>query len=318
MKAYICTGYGGPEKLQLVETSKPIPADSEILIRIKATAINSGDVRIRRADPWLVRLMFGFQQPRLKILGMSFAGVVEQVGKNVQNYKPGDEVFGLSESKMGTYAEYLAIDNQAALTLKPANVSFEEAVAIPFGAHTALHFSRQAELKPGQNILIYGASGAVGTALIQMAKHSGARVTAVCSTSNLEMVQKLGADEVVDYTQTKLGAIQAKFEVVCDTTDKVAVQDLAQLVTSNGTLILVAALIRGALQGMIVARRYRFKLIVGTAKVTAQDMEYIAKMTQEGQLKPVIDRVYPFNQMIEAQTYVETGHKRGNVVMKVG
>ena len=201
MRAIICTKYGDPSVLHLSEMEKPTPKDNEILIKMMATTVNSGDARLRRADPFLVRLVFGFFKPKIRVLGNVISGIVEAVGNNVTTFKVGDEVFGLNDLTMGTYAEYLVVQESTPLALKPSNTSFEEAAATVFGGHTALHFLKKADIKTGQKVLIYGASGAVGSAAVQIAKYYGAQVTAVCSTANLELVKNMGADTVLDYTK---------------------------------------------------------------------------------------------------------------------
>lgn len=238
-----------------------------------------------------MRLVFGFFKPKLPILGIVLSGVVEAVGQEVTKYKVGDEVFGLTDTmKIGTYAEYKCVSQDSAITIKPTNITFQEAAAIPFGAHTALHYLKKANLKAGQKILIYGASGSVGTNAVQLAKYYGAEVTAVCSTANLEMVKKLGAD-------------------------KVEVGKIAKLVKKEGILMLGDALIKEMLQGAWIAKRSNIKLIAGVAEVTAKDMDFIKELVESGKLKPVIDKTYKLEQMVEAHEYVEKGHKRGNVVV---
>jgi NADPH:quinone reductase-like Zn-dependent oxidoreductase len=263
-----------------------------------------------------VRLVFGFFKPKLPILGIVLSGVVEAVGQEVTKYKVGDEVFGLTDTmKIGTYAEYKCVSQDSAITIKPTNITFQEAAAIPFGAHTALHYLKKANLKAGQKILIYGASGSVGTNAVQLAKYYGAEVTAVCSTANLEMVKKLGADKVVDYTKQDLSTIDEVFDVVYETVNKVEVGKIAKLVKKEGILMLGDALIKEMLQGAWIAKRSNIKLIAGVAEVTAKDMDFIKELVESGKLKPVIDKTYKLEQMVEAHEYVEKGHKRGNVVV---
>jgi NADPH:quinone reductase-like Zn-dependent oxidoreductase len=201
MKAVICKEYGSPNVLNLIEVDKPSPGPNQILIQQKATTVNSGDVRIRKADPFLVRLAFGITRPKFPILGMVVSGIVEKVGCSVTNFAPGDEVFGINEKTFGCYAEYIVVNDTIALTKKPKGTSFEDAAAIVFGGHTALHFLRKADVQKGQTILIYGASGSVGTAIIQIAKHFGAVVTAVSSKENIPLVKSLGADQAIDYVR---------------------------------------------------------------------------------------------------------------------
>ncbi|MEN9611124.1 MAG: hypothetical protein RLZZ628_1938, partial [Bacteroidota bacterium] len=201
MKAIIFTKYGPPEVLQLKEVEKPFPKDNEILLKIKATAANSGDCRIRRADPFAVRFIFGFLKPKINILGGVFSGEIEAIGKNVKLYKVGDSVFGATDMRFGAYAEYICLPESGTMALKPTHFTHTEAAVIPFGGTTAWHFLKKAAIKSGQKVLIVGASGAVGTAAIPLAKVLGAHVTAVCSAANIDLVKSLGADQAIDYTQ---------------------------------------------------------------------------------------------------------------------
>ena len=317
MKAITYTKYGPPSVLNLSEIEKPISKDNEILIKMMATTVNSGDARLRRADPFLVRLMFGFFKPRKHILGNVISGIVQSVGKDVTSFKIGDEVFGLTDMTMGTYAEYLVVPELTPLALKPLNTNFEEAAATVFGGHTALHFLKKADIKPGQKILIYGASGAVGSCAVQIAKYYGAEVTAVCSTANIELVKNLGADIVIDYTKQDLSGMEGKFDVVFETVDKTQVSKIAKLVKPSGVLMLGAVIIKGMLQGLIASKKHNLKLIGGVADVTASDMNFIKQLIENKDLKPVIDKTYSLEQMAQAHEYVDKGHKVGNVVIKI-
>jgi NADPH:quinone reductase-like Zn-dependent oxidoreductase len=317
MKAITYIQYGGPKVLQISDLDKPIPKDNQILIKQMATTVNSGDARLRRADPWLVRLMFGFFRPKIRVLGNVISGVVESVGKNVTNFKAGDEVFGLNDMTMGCYAEYIVVSDTTPLAIKPKNFSFEEASALVFGGHTALHFLKKAEVKQGNKILIYGASGAVGTSAVQIAKHFGAEVTAVTSTGNIDLVKSLGADKVIDYTKENLTEIEGVFDVVYETVDKSSVSTMAKLVKPNGALILGAVIIKGMIQGMLASKKYNIKMIAGVASVTSQDMAFISELAEKGILKPVTDKTYSFDQMSDAHRYVDGGHKKGSVVVKI-
>ncbi|MFO7526138.1 MAG: NAD(P)-dependent alcohol dehydrogenase [Ignavibacteriaceae bacterium] len=315
MKAVVYTEYGSPDVLKLNDVEKPEPNDNEVLIKIKATAVNSGDWRLRKADPFMVRLFFGLFKPKKNILGIVLSGVIEQTAKNVTRFKAGDQVFGLSDISLGTYAEYICLPETSALTLKPDNISHGEAAAIPFGGHTALHFLRKADIKSGQSVLVYGASGAVGTAVVQLAKYYGAVVTAVCSTANVEMVKSLGADKVIDYTKKNVTDINDTFDTIFETVNKVPVSEIKKLLKKNGTLILGSAMIKEMLQGALVSLFGNAKVLMGEASVTADDMNFIKDLTASGKLKPVIDRTYLLEQIVEAHTYVEAGHKKGNVVI---
>ena len=317
MKAIICTKYGPPEVLQWVETEQPVPKDNEILIRVKATAVNSGDCRIRRADPFLVRLVFGFSKPRKPILGTTLAGIVESVGEKVTRFKPGDEVFGSAEMQMGAHAEYVCVSEKSALASMPPQWSFQQAAAIPFGAHTALSFLRLANIKPGHKVMIYGASGAVGTAAVQLAKYFGAEVTAVCSNASTTLVKGLGADRVLDYTLNDFNAVTEEWDVIFETVNKIPVRKIARRVKKGGTLILGAAIIKEMLQGQWISMTRKCKVLMGTHAPTPDDMNALKQLMIAGELKPVIDRIYPLENTAEAHRYVDTGRKKGNVVIVV-
>lgn len=320
MQAYICTGYGTAQSvLKLAEVPTPTPKDHELLIRIRATSVNSGDSRLRRADPMLVRLVFGWRKPKLPILGMVLAGEVAAVGSKVTRYKVGDAVFGMTDvNQLGTFAEYVCVAETAAMAPKPHNMTFVEAAAIPFGGHTALDFLRKAAIQPGQNVLICGASGAVGSTAVQLAKHYGATVTGISSTRNVALVKSIGADNVVDYTQTTLQQIQEKFDVVFDTIGQDSAFDFERLTRPNGTLILGSMIGRQTLQAIWLQLTRRAKKVIGgTVNVTADDMEYLRQRAEAGDLRAVVDTVYPFTEMVAAHNHVDTGRKRGNVVVEI-
>jgi 2-desacetyl-2-hydroxyethyl bacteriochlorophyllide A dehydrogenase len=319
MKAMTYHAYGSPEVLTLENVPTPEPSDDELRIRIHATAVNSADWRLRKADPWLVRLAFGLQKPNKAILGASLSGVVDKVGSNVGTFQVGDAVFGLSDTNtLGAYAEYVCVPADAPIALKPSNISDEEAAAIPFGAHTAWHFLRKAGVSSGQDVLIYGASGAVGTAAVQLAKHLGAKVTGVCSTANLELVTSLGADEVIDYREQDVDETAGMYDVIFDTVNKVPMSMLLKHVKAGGTLILGAGMIKEMLQGAFASSTSNKKVMTGAAEERAEDMRLFKDLVEAGVLKPVIDRAYPLEQLPEAHTYVEQGHKKGNVAISIG
>lgn len=317
MKAVICTGYGSPDVFELREVKKPVPKDEEVLIRIFASAVNSGDCRIRRADPWAVKLFFGFSKPRKEILGAIFSGVVEAVGKKVTKFKPGDEVFGSTGMNFGTYAEYTCIRENATITKKPENIIHTEAATIPFGALTAISFLRKAKIKKEDKILINGASGAVGTAAVQLAKHFGANVTGVCSRTNFDLVQSLGADDIIDYTTDDLSKLNGKFDVVFETVNKLAYSDCLKLISKNGKLILGAAGAKDTLKGLFSSVTEKHKVISGVASEKLLDLILLKELTRKGIYKPVVDRTYSLEQIPEAHRYVDIGHKKGNVAIKV-
>jgi NADPH:quinone reductase-like Zn-dependent oxidoreductase len=317
MKAIVYTKYGPPEVLQLQEVAKPIPGDHEILIKIKATAVNSGDWRLRKADPFGVRLFFGLTKPKTHILGSVFSGEIEEAGKNVTLFKAGDAVFGTTDMRFGTYAEYKCMPENGALALKPAHITHTEAAAIPFGATTAWHFIQKANIKSGQKVLINGASGAVGSAAVQLAKYFGAHVTGVCSTSNMELVMSLGADQVIDYTKEDFTQNGETYDIIFDSVNVLSFSDSLKSLSTNGLLILSAAGMSEMLRGSWISLTSSRKVMTGLIRKTAQDMTFLADLIDLDKLKAVIDRTYPLEQTAEAHVYVEQGHKRGNVAIEI-
>lgn len=317
MKAIVYKEYGSPEVLQLKDIEKPIPKNNEILIKIKATAVNSGDVRLRKADPFAVRLFFGFMKPKINILGGIFSGKIESIGSEVQRFKVGDEVFGHTDMSFGTYAAYKCFPENGSIALKPATLTHNEAAVIPFGGVTALHFLKKADIKLGQKVLIFGASGAVGSAAVQLAKHYGAIVTGVCSTSNMDLVKSLGADKVIDYTKEDFTKNGETYDVIFDSVNKMSVSNSLDSLKIYGTLILSAAGLSETLQGawMSMTSDKKIKMLTGMVSHNADDINYLKTLIETGQLKPVIDRTYSLEQIAEAHTYVEKGHKKGNVVI---
>jgi len=317
MKAIIYERYGTPDVLTLSEVSTPVPGDHEVQINIKATAVNSADYRLRKADPFMVRLVFGLFRPRIRILGGIFSGEVEKCGKDVTLFREGDQVFGSTEMKMGTYAQYTCLPETGAIAKKPKNLNHEEAAAIPFGAHTALYFFRKADLRHGQKIIIYGASGAVGSAAVQLAIHYGAEVVAVCSSANTEMMKSLGVEKIIDYTKDNFDSFGRDYDVIFETVNKTSAFRLSKLLKNQGKLILGSAMIRQMLQGLWISLFSNKKVLMGTATVNAADMDYLKELVEKEALKPVIDRTYPLEQMAGAHRHADTGHKKGNVVISV-
>lgn len=297
MKAIICTQYGPPNVLQLQNIEKPIPKKNEVLVKIHATSVSTGDCRIRRFNSpllfWIpMRLILGLRKPRNPILGVELAGEIEDIGTDVTQFKKGDQIFALTELNLGGYAEYTCVHESGLITLKPTNVTYEEAAVIPFGGTSALHFLRKGRIKKGQQVLIYGASGSVGTAAIQLAKYFGAIVTAVCSNSNFELVQSLGADKVIDYTKEDFTKRREHYDIIFDAVGKHKKSLYKQVLAPNGKYVSV--------NGMM-------------AKVSKEDMILLKKLTETEHLKPVIDRIYRLEEIAEAHMYVEKGHKKGNV-----
>lgn len=317
MKAAVYTQYGAPEVLQLKEMEKPTPKDNEVLIKIHATAATSGDCRLRSADPFAVRFIFGLFNPKTNVLGGVLSGEIEAVGKKVTQFKAGDQVFGATSMDFGAYAEYICLPETAALSIKPERLLHEEAATLPFGGTTAYHFLKKADIRPGQKVLIYGASGAIGTAAVQIAKQYGAEVTGVCSTSNVDMVKSLGADHVIDYTKEDFTKNGKQYDVIYETVNKAPVSACIAALKNNGTLILGAAMLPEMLQGKWASMTSGIKVISGVAIATAEEVNFLRKLTETGKLKPVIDRTYPLEHIADAHRYVDQGHKKGNVVIRV-
>ncbi len=317
MKAITYSKYGGPEVLQLKQVDKPIPKDNEILIRIFATAANSGDVRLRKADPWAVRLFFGLTKPRINILGAFLSGEIEAVGKKVTKFKIGDKVFGATGMSFGAYAEYKCLPEDGILAIKPNSIIHAEAATICFGGTAALYFLRKANIKSGQKVLIYGASGSVGTAAVQLAKYYGAEVTGVCSTSNAALVKSLDADKVIDYTKEDFTMNGETYDVIFVTVDKLLFSKSIKSLKTNGTLILGSTGISQMLKGLWTSLTSDQKFISGVISQKADDIIFLKELIEKGVYKAVVDRSYPLEQMVEAHRYVEQRHKRGNVAIKI-
>lgn len=306
------TRYGPPDVIQVRDIEKPIPKDNQVRIKVHATTVTSGDCRMRKADPFLVRFFMGFTRPKKPILGSDVAGVIDAVGKDVRRFKVGDQVYGGGQ---GTYAEYVCLIADGLRGMKPANMTFEEAAAVPFAALSALHFLRKAEVRKGQRVLIYGASGAVGTAAVQLAKHYGAEVTGVCSTANLDLVRSLGADHVIDYTKEDF-ARPGAYDLVFDTVGKASFSRSLKSLKKGGTFasaLMLAPILRRLRASLSGGKR----VIGGIANPKKEDLDFLRDVIEAGHLKSVIDRRYPLEQVVEAHRYVDTGHKKGNVVLVV-
>lgn len=304
MKAVICTKYGPPEVLQIKEIEKPSPKDDEVLIRVHATTAHVGDTKIRRFDiprwQWLpARLALGFTRPRKPVLGMELSGEIEAVGNNVTRFNVGDAVFALTGFGFGAYAEYKCMPENGMLALKPANMTFEEAAAVPGGGMTALTVLKKANIQRGQKVLIYGASGSVGTYAVQLGKAFGAAVTAVCSTVNLETVRSLGAEAVIDYTREDVAQHGETYDVVFDAVDKLPSSRSRPLLKATGVYLNV--------------RRDSGD----ERNLKPDDLLFLKELIEAGKLRAVIDRCYPLEQVVEAHRYVDRGHKKGNVVITV-
>jgi NADPH:quinone reductase-like Zn-dependent oxidoreductase len=303
MKAIVNDKYGSPDVLQLKEVAKPIPKDNELLVKVYATTAHIGDTRMRGfkvpRSQWLfARLFLGIIKPRRKILGMELAGEIESVGKNVTRFEVGDQVIASTMgADFGGYAEYKCLPEDGIMAIKPTNLTYAEAATLPTGAVTALRCLRKADIQPGQTVLIYGASGSIGTFSVQLAKYYGAEVTGVCSTHNLELVKSLGADHVIDYTQQDFTEMGETYDVVFDAVAKIPASHGKKALRKSGTYLNAHTSSNG--------------------KEKVEDLQYLVELAEAGHLKPVIDRYYALDQIVAAHRYVETGRKRGNVVVIV-
>jgi NADPH:quinone reductase-like Zn-dependent oxidoreductase len=319
MKAIVCTKYGPPDVLQLKEIEKPTPKDNEVLIRVHATTVTSGDVRLRSSTwaPWFwlpARIMFGLTRPRQPIPGNELAGEVESVGRDVTRFKKGDEVYGIYwwVSFGGANAEYICLPENGVAT-KPASMSYEEAAAVPIGGLTAYHLLRKAGIQSGQKVIVVGASGSVGTFAVQLARYFGAEVTGVCSTANMEMVKSLGADKVIDYTKEDFTENGQTYDIIFDAVIKTSYSRSKSSLKHRGVFLTVDYPILLALWTSIVGSK---KVKYGVAN-RIEDLVFLTEVIEAGELKAVIDRRYPLAQTAEAHEYVETGRKKGNVVITV-
>jgi len=303
MKAVICTNYGPPEVLQIQEVPKPLPNDNQILVKIIATAINSGDVRVRSFDvkgfmKVIMRLVLGISKPRKPILGTVFSGVVESIGDTVSKFKIGDKVFGMTGYKFGTYAEYIAVNQNSNVLEMPKNSTYEEAAAIIFGGQTAIHFLNKVKIakKLNQKILIIGATGSVGIAAIQIAKHHNANATAVCSSNGHKLVSELGVKNIVLYDKEDFTKQTEKFEIIFDAVGKSNKNQCKNLLSENGVFVSVSS---------------------GYASETIQQLQLLKDLFEKGAFKATIDKIFPMDKIVDAHRYVDTGRKKGNVVIKI-
>jgi NADPH:quinone reductase-like Zn-dependent oxidoreductase len=322
MKAMIYTRYGPPEVLRLAEVAKPIPRNDEVLIRVRATTVSVADFRCRSftvpLSYWIpARLALGVLRPRRQILGGELAGDIEDTGKAVTRFRKGDRVYAATVMRCGTYAEYACLPETAAIAPMPAAMTFEEAAAVPIGARAALHFLRKANIQPGQKVLVYGASGSVGTFAVQLAKYFGAEVTGVCGPTNLALVRSLGADDVIDYTKDDFGARGEVYDVIFVAVDKVSFADCMKALKKGGIYLNASTPVR-TLRMRWAAHTSGKTIVTGEHPgETAADLEFLGGLVEKGALRSAIDRRYPLEQMVEAHRYVGQGHKKGNVVITI-
>ncbi len=323
MKAIVYTEYGSPDVLQLKEVEKPFPADDEVLVQVHASSVNAADWRMMRADPFLVRLYAGLFKPtKFQTLGADIAGRVEAVGKNVRQFQAGDEVFGdVFASGFGGFAEYKCA-RESELILKPSNLSFEEAAAVPLAAMTALHSLRdKGQIQAGQKVLIHGASGGVGTFAVQLAKHFGTEVTAVCSTAKAELARTLGADFVIDYTQQDFTRSGRQYDLILAVNGNRSIFDYKRALSPNGIYVMAGGnstqLFQALLLGPWISMFGKQKMGALTSTPNQKDLLLLKELLESGKLKPVIDRRYPLSEVAEAIRYVEAGHAKGKVMIAV-
>ena len=309
MKAFICTKYGPPEVLQLREVEKPLPKDNEVLIKIYATAVTASDIFIRSSQLPIqfqipMRLMLGLTKPRKSIIGLVLAGEIEAIGKNVTRFRTGDQVYGLTGFGLGAYAEYTCMketdSTHGCLAIKPTNISYEEATMIIYGGLLAFQYMENGNIQRGQKVLIYGASGTSGTTAIQLAKYLGAKVTGVCSTTNLDMVKSLGADIVIDYTKEDTLNPGEQYDFILDAVGKIRTSKL-----------------KDACKKALAPGGKYVSIDDGSLKLDSKRLALIKELVEAGHIKPVIDRCYPFEELVEAHRYVGKGHKKGGVVIRV-
>jgi len=329
MKAIVFTKYGPPDVLQLKEVEKPTPNDKELLIRVYATPITFGETKARnftfsRREFWLpsllyplARLAMGYKKPKKNILGSDFAGEIEAVGKDVKKFKKGDQVFGYNGPNFGANAEYLCFPEKGLVALKPTNMNYEEASNVIFNALVALHFIRLGNIQSGQKVLIVGASGGIGQFAVQLAKHFGAEVTGVCSTTKIEFVKSLGADNVIDYTKEDFTKNGQTYDVIFHTGRRSSFSRCKRSLNKNGRYLLAVFKEKELFQMLWSKMRGGRKVICGMASQKTEDLIFLKELIEAGKIKAVIDKTYSLEQIVEAHRYVEKGLKKGNVVIKI-
>jgi len=322
MRAAVYRRFGGPEVVEIEEVPRPVPRPTEVLIRIHATTVSTADRRARSKDvpaglSLPSSLVLGFVRPRRPILGMDAAGVVEEAGAHVTRFRPGDEVVGMLGSRFGGHAQYAVADESSALALKPTSASFAEAAALVFGGITARAFFNHARLEGGSRVLVNGASGAVGSAAVQLAKAAGAHVTAVCGARNASFAIALGADDIVDYRNMDFAEGDTSYDIVMDCVGNAPFSRVRPIVAPSGAVLLVASDLHSVLAASGQGRKHGLTVATTPGRYLAGDLAYLVDLAENGRLRPVIDRIYALDQIAEAHRYVDTGRKRGNVVIDV-
>jgi len=324
MKAVVHTKYGSPDELQIKELEKPVPRDNEVLVRIHATTVTTTDCNARnftfvpKSFIFFARIMFGFKKPKINILGIDLAGGIEAVGKNVTLFKVGDQVFGSPGDSFGAHAEYICIPEKGTLVIKPKDLSYEEAAAISLAGNTALFFMRDlGKIQAGQKILIHGASGAIGTYAVQLASYYGAEVTGVCSGSNAEMVESLGANKVIDYTTTDFTKSGETYDVIFDVVGKTTFSECKSSLKQKGVYLENSLELKDILMMIWTSFIGGKKIKGGVSKERIENLNFFKELIETGKLKPVIDRSFPLEETADAFKYVEKGHKKGTVVISV-
>jgi NADPH:quinone reductase-like Zn-dependent oxidoreductase len=319
MKAAVHTSYGPPDVVRISEVRKPAVKDNEVLVKVHATTVNRTDCGFRAAEPFFVRFFTGLIRPKVTVLGTEFAGEVEAVGSGVRSFEVGDRVFGFSGATFGAHAEYMAIPEAGSIATMPANVTFEEAAASYEGSHYALGFIRKAKIRSGQDVLVNGATGAIGSAAVQLLKRLGADVTAVCDTGNVELVKGLGADRVIDYTAEDFTRDEQTYDVVLDAVGKSTFGRCKRLLKSGGSYLSsdLGPLSQNPILALITPLFGGRKVLFPIPRDNQEMVKYFKELIESGAFKPLIDRRYPLDQIVEAYRYVETGQKIGNVVISV-
>ncbi len=319
MKAAVFRRYGAADVIQIEDVKKPTPRKEEVLVRVRATTVCAGDVRLRKADPFILRFMYGLWRPKkVNVTGMEFAGIIEAAGKKVTRFDAGDTVFGSRGLKFGANAEYVCVAQDSLLAPKPDNLTFQEAAAIPFGGISALYYLKKGNIRAGQKVLVYGASGSVGTFAVQLAKHFGANVTGVCGGANLELVKSLGADEVLDYAKEDFSKAGRVYDIVFDTVGKSGFRRSLRSLQRGGTYILATGPLLPFLIGSIWSKLTGAAIVVsGIARGDADALSFLKELVEAGHLRPIIDRQFSLDHIVDAHRYVEAGHKKGNVAIIV-